>query len=79
MHSTVMTIINPIASNDQKERVFRDVVENGKLVASLGSEPGSSFRDRYVVQTRFEPVNGGYQIKGVKSRREMLPPLAGRS
>src|SRR5216684_3511996 len=66
MHATVMTIVDTIASEDQKRRFFAEVVEGGKLVASLGSEPGSSFRDLYVVQTRFEPVDGGYRVKGVK-------------
>lgn len=66
MHATVMTIVDTIASEEQKRRVFAEVVEGGKLVASLGSEPGSSFRERYVVQTRFEPVEGGYRVKGVK-------------
>src|SRR5436190_6008075 len=66
MHSTVMTIVDTIASDVQKRRFFGEVVEGGKLVASLGSEPGSSFRDLYVVQTRFEPVDGGYRVKGVK-------------
>jgi alkylation response protein AidB-like acyl-CoA dehydrogenase len=66
MHATVMTIVDTIASDEQKRRVFGEVVEGGKLVASLGSEPGSSFRDLYVVQTRFEPVDGGYRVKGVK-------------
>jgi alkylation response protein AidB-like acyl-CoA dehydrogenase len=66
MHATVMTIVDTIASEEQKRRVFAEVVEGGKLVASLGSEPGSSFRDRYVVQTRFEPVEGGYRVRGVK-------------
>jgi butyryl-CoA dehydrogenase len=66
MHSTVMSIVDTIASEEQKRRVFGEVVADGKLVASLGSEPGSSFRDRYVVQTRFEPVDGGYRVKGVK-------------
>ena len=66
MHATVMTIVDTIASEEQKRRVFGEVVQAGKLVASLGSEPGSSFRERYVVQTRFEPVEGGYRVKGVK-------------
>jgi alkylation response protein AidB-like acyl-CoA dehydrogenase len=66
MHSTVMTIIDSIASEEQKRRVFAEVVDGGKLVASLGSEPGSSFRERYVVQTRFEPVEGGYRVTGIK-------------
>ena len=66
MHATVMTIVDTIASDEQKRRVFGEVVNDGKLVASLGSEPGSSFRERYVVQTRFEPVEDGYRVKGVK-------------
>src|SRR5229473_4164892 len=66
MHSTVMSIVDTIADDVQKRRLFGEVVEGGKLVASLGSEPGSSFRDLYVVQTRFEPVDGGYRVKGVK-------------
>jgi len=66
MHSTVMTIVDTIASPEQKERIFGQVVHGGKVVASLGSEPGSSFRERYVVQTRFEPVDGGYRVKGIK-------------
>src|SRR5260370_28643521 len=66
MHSTVMSIVNTIASDAQKRRFFKGVVEDGTLVASLGSEPGSSFRDLYVVQTRFEPVDGGYRVKGAK-------------
>ena len=66
MHSTLMTIFDTIASEEQKRRIFGEVVAGGKLVASLGSEPGSSFRERYVVQTRFEPVDGGYRVKGVK-------------
>jgi alkylation response protein AidB-like acyl-CoA dehydrogenase len=66
MHSTVMSIVNTIASDAQKRRFFKGVVEDGTLVASLGSEPGSSFRDLYVVQTRFESIDGGYRVKGVK-------------
>src|SRR5260370_14772997 len=66
MHATVMTIVNTIADDEQKRRLFAQVVDGGKLVASLGSEPGSSFRDLYVVQSRFAPVAGGYRVKGVK-------------
>jgi alkylation response protein AidB-like acyl-CoA dehydrogenase len=66
MHATVMTIIDSIASEDQRRRIFGDVVNNGRVVASLGSEPGSSFRDLYVIQTRFEPVDSGYRVQGVK-------------
>ena len=30
------------------------------------SEPESSFRDKFVLQTVFRPVTGGYQVSGVK-------------
>lgn len=66
MHSTVLTLIATIATKEQKRRYFREVVEHGKLFASITSEPESSFRDKYVLRTSFIPVDGGYQVKGVK-------------
>jgi alkylation response protein AidB-like acyl-CoA dehydrogenase len=73
MHSTVMTIIDTIASDEQKRRIFGEVIEGGKLVASLGSEPGSSFRDLYVVQTRFERSTSIPRSSGPTSWAESAP------
>jgi len=66
MHATVITILDAIANEEQKRRYFGEVVKQGKLIASIGSEPGSSFRQKFVFQTRFHPAAGGYRVSGVK-------------
>ncbi|MDE2937746.1 MAG: acyl-CoA/acyl-ACP dehydrogenase [Chloroflexota bacterium] len=67
MHANVVTNINQLASNEQKQRYFDEVMEKGKLFATVMSEPESSFRDRFVLRTVFTPMPGGdYRVKGVK-------------
>src|SRR5262245_50855387 len=65
MHATVLTFIAALA-REQRRRYFGEVIREGKLVASVTSEPESSFRDKFVLQTIFKPVPGGYQVSGVK-------------
>jgi alkylation response protein AidB-like acyl-CoA dehydrogenase len=66
MHATVLTFIAALGSDEQQRRYFGEVIREGKLVASVTSEPESSFRDKFVFQTVFKPVPGGYQVSGVK-------------
>lgn len=66
MHSTVLTFVAAIGSEEQKQRYFGLVVKHGKLLASITSEPESSFRDKFVMQTIFRPVDGGYHVSGLK-------------
>jgi alkylation response protein AidB-like acyl-CoA dehydrogenase len=66
MHSTIITFLTAIGSEEQKQRYFGEVVRGGKLIASIGSEPESSFRDKFVFQTVFRPVAGGYHVSGLK-------------
>lgn len=66
MHATVITFIAAVGTEAQKQQYFGGVVRDGRLFASITSEPESSFRDRYVLQTVFRPVNGGYHVSGVK-------------
>jgi alkylation response protein AidB-like acyl-CoA dehydrogenase len=66
MHATVLTFIAALGSEEQRRRYFGEVIREGKLVASVTSEPESSFRDKFVLQTIFKPVPGGYQVSGVK-------------
>jgi len=66
MHATVLTFIAALGTEEQKRRYFAAVVRDGKLMASITSEPESSFRDKFVLQTVFRPVAGGYQVNGVK-------------
>lgn len=67
MHANVIINIDQLADGRQKERYFREVLDEGKLFATVMSEPDSSFRDRFVLRTAFKPtVDGGYRVSGVK-------------
>lgn len=66
MHSTVITFIAALGTEAQKRRYFADIVERGKLLASITSEPEQSFRDKFVLNTVFQKVAGGYHVAGVK-------------
>ncbi len=66
MHCTVLTFVDALGTESQKQRYFGEVVQQGKLVASITSEPESSFRDKLALQTVFHPVPGGYQVRGLK-------------
>lgn len=65
MHSTVTRFIDALCSEEQKAFYFREVVEEGKLFGSWGSEPetrgGTAMRLTTIV-----PRNGGYVINGLK-------------
>ena len=67
MHANVVVNINQLASPEQKRRYFGEVVEEGKLFATVMSEPDSSFRERFVLRTVFTPTPAGnYRVQGVK-------------
>ena len=67
MHANVIVNINQLASPEQKRRYFGEVVEEGKLFATVMSEPDSSFRERFVLRTVFTPTpEGNYRVQGVK-------------
>ena len=65
MHSTVTRFIDGLATEEQKAFYFREIVEDGKLFGSWGSEPetrgGTALRLTTIV-----PENCGYVINGVK-------------
>ena len=65
MHSTVTRFIDGLATEEQKAFYFREVVEEGKLFGSWGSEPetrgGTALR-----LTTITPQDGGYVINGTK-------------
>ena len=66
MHSTILTFIDELGTEEQKQFYFEEVAKNGKLVASITSEPDSSFRDKYVLRTSFTPTDGGFHVEGLK-------------
>ena len=65
MHSTVTRFIDALSTEEQKAFYFREVVEDGKLFGSWGSEPetrgGTALRLTTIV-----PMDGGYVINGTK-------------
>jgi alkylation response protein AidB-like acyl-CoA dehydrogenase len=69
MHATVLGFLNELATDEQQRFYFAEVLDGGKLVASITSEPDQSFRDKFVLQTRFEPLdgsNGAFRVSGLK-------------
>jgi alkylation response protein AidB-like acyl-CoA dehydrogenase len=67
MHSTVTTFVAALGTEAQKRRYFADIVDRGRLIASITSEPEQSFRDKFVLNTVFRPTaSGGYHVAGVK-------------
>ncbi|GIX49269.1 MAG: BEC protein [Candidatus Tectimicrobiota bacterium] len=66
MHATVLGFLAALGTEAQKQRYFGEVVREGKLIASITSEPESSFRDKFVLQTVFRRDHGAYRVQGVK-------------
>ena len=67
MHANVLGgFLTVLATPEQQRRYYSRVIEEGALFASITSEPDSSFRDRFVLRTAFQPVPGGYRVHGIK-------------
>lgn len=65
MHSVVQRFIDALASPQQKARFYAEVVQQGKLFGSWGSEPERR-GGAGAVETIITPVDGGYVINGRK-------------
>ncbi|MQF69134.1 acyl-CoA dehydrogenase [SAR202 cluster bacterium AD-804-J14_MRT_500m] len=65
MHSTVQRYIDALASLNQKTRYYSEVVEEGLLFGSWGSEPGRR-GGAGTVGTIIVPVKEGFSISGDK-------------
>ena len=66
MHSTDVGFIAALGTDEQKRRYLGEVVRHGARIASITSEPDQSYRDRFVLQTVFRRVPGGWHVSGVK-------------
>src|SRR6185436_3974402 len=66
MHSTVMRFIGALATDAQKRRYFRDVVEHGRLFASWGSEPAVSLSRPLLTETVVTQDGPEYVVNGVQ-------------
>ena len=66
MHSTVMRFIDALATDAQKRRYFREVVEHGRLFGSWGSEPAVSLSRAFLMETVVTQDGSDYVVNGVK-------------
>ena len=66
MHSTVLRFIDALGTEAQKRRYFGDVVSQGKLVGSWGSEPAVSLSRTLLMETVIREADDGYVIDGIK-------------
>ena len=66
MHSTVMRFIDALGTEAQKRRYFGEVVRDGKLFGSWGSEPAVSLSRTFLMETAVRPDGDAYVVDGVK-------------
>jgi len=67
MHCAIVDFLSQIASPEQMRRYFGEIVEEGAILASITSEPASSFRDVFQVKTAIDQDGDGYRLRGEKA------------
>ncbi|MCZ6605600.1 MAG: acyl-CoA/acyl-ACP dehydrogenase [Alphaproteobacteria bacterium] len=67
MHCAIVDFLSQIASPAQQRRYFGEIVEEGAILASITSEPASSFRDVFKVKTAIDRDGDGYRLRGQKA------------
>ncbi len=66
MHSTVMRFIDTLGTEAQKRRYFGEVVRDGTLFGSWGSEPAVSLSRSFLMETVVRQDGDAYVVDGVK-------------
>ena len=67
MHCAIIDFLAQIASDEQQRRYYGEIVNDGAILASITSEPASSFRDVFRVKTAIERDGEGYRLTGRKA------------
>ena len=67
MHCAIVDFLRQIGSEAQKARYFGEIVGDGAILASITSEPASSFRDAFRVKTAIRQDGDGYRLEGRKA------------
>lgn len=73
VHSHATGIVANLANEEQKRRVMRDVVENGALIASCGSEANPRANSSGKVESELRPVEGGFRLTATKHFASLAP------
>ncbi|HLI52651.1 MAG TPA: acyl-CoA dehydrogenase family protein [Thermomicrobiaceae bacterium] len=66
-------IVAYLGNDEQRRRILGDVVENGALIASCGSEADPRAVSSGKVESGLRPVQGGFRISGVKHFGSLAP------
>lgn len=67
VHSHAAHYIDQTATGEQRQRILGDVIANGALMTTLGSEPGRTARGARNQTTAQALDRGGWQLDGVKN------------
>jgi alkylation response protein AidB-like acyl-CoA dehydrogenase len=66
MHSTVMRFVAALGTEAQKRRYFAEVVDDGRLFGSWGSEPAVSLSRTFLMETAIREAGEGWVVDGIK-------------
>ncbi len=66
-------IIAYLGNDEQRSRFLGDVVENGALIASCGSETNPHLFESDNSRAELQPVNGGFRLNAVKHFGSLSP------
>ena len=66
MHSTVMRFLEALGTEAQKRKYFAEVVRDGTLFGSWGSEPAVSLSRTFLMETTVRRHPDGWVVDGVK-------------
>ena len=72
MHCAIIDFLSQIASPNQKKKYFHEVVDEGAVLASITSEPASSFRDVFRGKTQIVQDDDDYRLNGTKTWFSLL-------
>ncbi len=73
VHSHATGIVANLAEGALRDRVMREVVEEGKLIASCGSEAIFTKAGPEKVDSVLQPVEGGYRLTSKKAFASLAP------
>lgn len=73
VHSHASGLVAHLANDEQASRILGDIVQNGALVASCGSEADPNRVSSGKSQAELQPVSGGFRLNAVKHFASLAP------
>lgn len=73
IQSHAVGIVSYLANEEQRQRILPDVVENGALITSCGSEANPRSTATGKVESELRPVPGGFRVTATKHFGSLAP------